>query len=418
MPSPNVTGRRHELAELIKRLQAGLADLVADGLDAMQREVPAYAGVEDPDFVADVRFSMTRHSSILMDCLKTGSSPTAEDFEFVRSNAADRAARDIPLADYLHAFRVFNRILMDAILRESRPQAGGDPALEAARGLLEYADLATTYASDAYLEAQQLLLADNDRIRRDLLEDLLAGREPGSGTRLAAANAAGLTRGSPCALITAVPIDPFDDAHALRHAASSTARAVRGAVPSLVVIRQREIVIVRTLQAPGTTALAKPLDRIQVKLAAEGVRLAIGVSTTLEDIGHLSDGYREAYVAVQSIGPEGGVVCLEGLSPFEYLTLRSDATAHRLVSPAIVDFLAEDARKGGALTRTLLAYVEADLNVSSAAEKLFVHPNTAHYRLGRIAEKTGLDLRNVSHLMGLLIAVKLAGGSPARDLPG
>jgi hypothetical protein len=410
--SPSVT-RPRGLSELVKRLQARLGDLVADGLDAMQREVPTYAGIEDPDFVADVRLSMTRHSSILLHCLKSGSNPTAEDLEFVRSNAADRAARDIPLADYLHAFRVFNRILMDAILRESRPQAGGDPALEAARGLLEYADLATTYAGDAYLEAQKLLLADNDRIRRDLLEDLLAGREPGSGGRLAAANAAGLSPRARCVVITAVPVDPLDEARALRHAASSTARAVRGAVAPLVVIRQREIVIVRALEVPGTTGLAKPLERVQVKLDAGGVRLAIGVSTPLEGVGQLPDGYREAYLAVQSIGPAGGVVCLEGLSPFEYLALRSDATAQRLVSPAIVAFLAEDARKGGSLTRTLLAYVEADLNVSSAAEKLFIHPNTAHYRLARIAEKTGLDLRNVSHLMGLLIAVKLVGGSPS-----
>ena len=45
-----------------------------------------------------------------MRCLQTGSNPAPEDFEFVRSNAADRAARDIPLADYLHTFRVFHRI--------------------------------------------------------------------------------------------------------------------------------------------------------------------------------------------------------------------------------------------------------------------------------------------------------------------
>jgi sugar diacid utilization regulator len=414
--SPKAT-KRDALAELVERLQARLDDLVADGLAAMQGEVPAYAGIEDPAFVADVRFSMTRHSSILMHCLKTRSSPTPEDFQFVRNNAADRAARDIPLADFLHAFRVFNRILMDAILRESRPRAGGDPALEAARGLLEYADLATTYASDAYLQAQQSLLADNDRIHRDLLEDLLAGREPGSGSRLAAANAAGLTPRSPCVVITAVPVDAVDDAHALRHAASSTARAVRGGVAPLVVIRQREIVIVRALDEPRSTGMAKPLERIQAKLAAEGVGLAIGVSTTLDGIGRLSDGYREAYVAVHSIGPGGGVVCLEDLSPFDYLALRSDATAQRLVSPAIVDFLADDARKGGALTRTLLAYVDADLNVSSAAEQLFIHPNTAHYRLARIAEKTGLDLRNVSHLMGLLIAVKLAHEPSTGGLP-
>ena len=80
---------------------------------------------------------------------------------------------------------------------------------------------------------------------------------------------------------------------------------------------------------------------------------------------------------------------------------------------AIADFLAEEAGKGGTHTRTLLVYVEADLNVSSAADYLFIHPNTAHYRLARIAEKTGLDPRNVSHLMELLVAVKLADESPS-----
>jgi sugar diacid utilization regulator len=110
-------------------------------------------------------------------------------------------------------------------------------------------------------------------------------------------------------------------------------------------------------------------------------------------------------------------VCLEDLSSFEYLALRSDATAQRLGSPAITDFLAEDAAKGGTLTRALLAYVEADLNVSSAPEQLSIHPNTAHYRLARIAEKTGLDLRNVSHLMELLAAGgSVKGGRSSHDV--
>ncbi|MBV9802207.1 MAG: helix-turn-helix domain-containing protein, partial [Solirubrobacterales bacterium] len=43
----------------------------------------------------------------------------------------------------------------------------------------------------------------------------------------------------------------------------------------------------------------------------------------------------------------------------------------------------------------------------AAAETLLIHVNTAHYRLARIAEKTGCDLRRLSDVLDLLIAVKL-----------
>ena len=57
-------------------------------------------------------------------------------------------------------------------------RASADDALAIAGALLGYVDMATTEASGAFLEAQQLLLADSDRVRRDLLEDLLSGRGP------------------------------------------------------------------------------------------------------------------------------------------------------------------------------------------------------------------------------------------------
>jgi sugar diacid utilization regulator len=67
----------------------------------------------------------------------------------------------------------------------------------------------------------------------------------------------------------------------------------------------------------------------------------------------------------------------------------------------------EDRQHGGPLTRTLLAYAAADLNAKAAAEELLIHVNTAHHRLGRIAEKTGCDLRRLSDVIDLLIAIRL-----------
>jgi transposase len=48
--------------------------------------------------------------------------------------------------------------------------------------------------------------------------------------------------------------------------------------------------------------------------------------------------------------------------------------------------------------RQIAAAVEASLGklVSAAAERLHLHVNTAYYRLERIAERTGCDLRRLA----------------------
>ena len=58
-----------------------------------------------------------------------------------------------------------------------------------------------------------------------------------------------------------------------------------------------------------------------------------------------------------------------------------------MIAPEIERFVAEDRAHGGPADRTLLAYADADLNAKAAAEALLIHVNTAHYRLGRIAEQ-------------------------------
>jgi DNA-binding PucR family transcriptional regulator len=108
--------------------------------------------------------------------------------------------------------------------------------------------------------------------------------------------------------------------------------------------------------------------------------------------------------------PGDGVLALPGLSAFDYLTLTSDATARRLVSPGVRQFVEADLAGGGALTSTLLAYAEANLNAKLAAQRLYVHVNTAHHRLARIEEKTGCDLRDLADVQELLIAIKLTTG--------
>jgi PucR C-terminal helix-turn-helix domain/GGDEF-like domain len=382
-------------------------ELVAVAVDTIVARIPAYRD-DDARQLADVRRHVERHHDLLCEVLRRGRPLTPRELRFVERHAAVRARSDIPLAAFLEAFRIYHGIVWDAVLdvaRESREAA--DQALAATRTVIAYVDLATTLAGEAYLDARQLLLATGDRVRRDLLEDLLEAGAPQTAAGLAAARAAGLERGAEYVLVAAVPTRAPEDDGALPRAAGRLAAAIKGRLAPLVVTRRGEIVLVRACAPQERPALRAPLQKACKRAAAEGVALAVGVSTVRDDLSALAGAYREASQALRRVA-DGGVLSLPDLSAFEFLTLRDDAVARRLIAPEIERFVAEDREHGGQLVATLLAYAEADLNAKAAAERLLIHVNTAHYRLARIEEKTGCDLRRLPDVIELLIAVRLA----------
>jgi hypothetical protein len=399
-------------------LAARRAELATESLGAIRAAIPTYAEIDDPAILADVTEHVAENHDALRASLVRGRPVTEQDLAFIRPHAALRARRGVPLADFLHAFRIGHRVIWDAIQGfADLDDEAKDAALEAARLVMEFIDLASTHAAQAYLEAQQLLLAEGDRVRRDLLEDLLAGRAPIPGPRVSAARAAGLDSGGRCLLIAAVPVSPVDDELALRSAASALARAAGGPLRPLAVVRQDEIVIVRALGAEDPRRLTEPVDRVQRELSVGGgARLAIGISTAFETTAGLPEAYREACAALESLPPGGGVMSLPDLSAFDYLTLQGDETVLRLLPAAVRRFVEDDTATGGALTSTLLAYAAANLNAKVTAQRLYIHVNTAHHRLARIEEKTGCDLRDLADVQELLIAIRLAR-HPIRTKP-
>jgi PucR C-terminal helix-turn-helix domain/GGDEF-like domain len=379
------------VAALTDTLQARAGELVAATTDRIQARVPAYRDA-DPALLAEVREHVAAHHALVCAVLRRGTPPTGGELAFVERQAARRARRGIPLADFMEAFRAYQEVLWDALDDQSE-------SLAAARSASRYIDLAATAASSAYVEAERLLQAGRDHIRRDLLEDLLAGIPPGSTASLALARDCGLDTDTRCVLVAALPVRAPDDEGDLQVAAAGLVKAVGGRRPALSVVRQGEIVVVRAVGAQERPGLAEGLRRV--------VGLNIGVSTVQDGLDGLPDAYREASLAAGRVRG-GGVLSLAEMTPFEFLTLRSSHVARRLTDPAIAAFVREDRERGGMLIDTLEAYVAADLNVKAAAEALVIHVNTAHHRLARIEERTGRNLRRVMDVIDLLIAIRLA----------
>ena len=198
------------------------------------------------------------------------------------------------------------------------------------------------------------------------------------------------------------------DGQTVRGAAGAIARACHTRKSPLTVIQSDHIVVVSPIRASDTDRVVQSLNETHARLARRDMRLAIGVSTVQPGLAGIATALLEALGAAQCLGSDGGVFALPALSAFEYLTAFRDATAERLVSPAVTNFVSSDLASGGVLVATLLAYVDCDLNVKALSERISVHVNTAHYRLNKVAELTGSDLRRLRDVLDLVVAIRFA----------
>jgi hypothetical protein len=399
---------RAERRRILVRLLQGLDELSERGVSALRAEIPAYRD-GDERFVADLREQVRSHYRVKLAALLEDRMVTLRDIAFVRAAATRRARAGFALEDYLNAFRVGQQAFWEAVVAcAGEAPLGHAAALTLAGPLMRYCDFASTHAAHAYVEYQQYMVADADRDRRDLLEHLLAGGMPTRGPLLAAAQAHGIAAESRMLVAAAVTVDARADADAPHVGSAAIACAGLHDAKTLVVVRHTEIVAILVLGADADPCrLCDRVDALQRRLRSEGIALAMGVSTVATGVADLPRAYEEAHVALAGVGEDGGVAALARLTPFDYLALRADDTARRLVNPQLRAFLDEDRRRGRVLTETILAVADADLNLRLASERLQVHPNTAQYRLRRIEERTGRNPRRIADLLDLLVAIAL-----------
>jgi sugar diacid utilization regulator len=407
VPATELREMTAALRSMLDVLRARQDELVGEGVHRIRTEIAGYAAISDEAFIADVRAHVGQEHDALVRSIELGRPLGRQEIEFVRPRAMRRVGR-LPLGDFMHAFRIYTEVFWEALLGTATDDDMRREALALPSIVMRYMNIAASEAAEVYVEAERLLLAHGERVRRDLLEDLLANRAPSPGPKLAAAREAGLAPACTCVVVVAAPTATLHDEHHLRACAATLSRAFAGADQPLTVVRQHEVVIVAPVARTAVGHLVEALATVQAHLADERLTLAVGVSTLHEGLTSIAEAYSEAVAASERVRPAGGVLALSTLSAFDCLTLFGQDTARRRIPAAVRSFVADDVEGGRVLITTLLEYVRSDLNVKLAAERLYVHPNTARYRLGKIEERTGTRLRCVADVLDLLIAIRVA----------
>jgi len=407
-------------ARIAATMRGSLSSMVSAAVEAIWTQVPAYQDSTDDQLRVDVAEHVAVVFGVFLAGLAEDRPARRADFAATRQQAYRRLAQGISLADFLQAFRIGQLTIWQGVLDAARDDpAARDAALQLVAQLMQVIELGSTVAGEAYVEAQQHELAERDRMRRDLIEDLLARRMTFTGAQRAILQGAGLGPDTRLLVASAArtgraeadPASGAPDPGDL--SAAAMAISGRGGGTGFTALRHDEIVSVIPLPPGGAEAVVSRVRQAWEELGTQRLRLAIGVSTVHAGLHEVPEAYAEAQVAREGLGTSDGVLALPLLSAFDYLVLRESQTARRLIRPEVQRFVVEDAAAGGALIATLVEYAACDLNAKTAARRLHLHVNTAYYRLERVAERTGCDLRRFADVVELLIAIRVLGGSAA-----
>ncbi len=400
---------------VVPRVAAGFEKRIGDLARLLQEtvvdEIPAFSASGNPEVLPDLERHAGEHIAELRRLLGGGE---VRDFDFVRAHARRRAGQRFPLEAILHAYRCSQKVLSkwicDAAIApntRSREQI----LLAVAELSIEYTNTISIVAAAEYVAQTRILAeAEGDR-RTELLSILVSGYDESDGRVARLLKRAGYLeqRQSFCVALaqSTDPLEMENPARGQRIVEAMTQAVATIPVRAMVGIRNNVVTAVFSdvRRVSGWTApQANLADRIRPRLLALGPAVLIGMSSDQPSTAFIPRGLHEATVALDFANVTERVVQFSAL-PIRRLLIHRGADYVQSAMPVwFPPFRDADAKAQGALTKTLQALADADMNVQRAARELHVHPNTIYARIERISDLTGLEAQRYHHLTDLLLA--------------
>jgi sugar diacid utilization regulator len=351
--------------------------------------------------------------------LDHGRQGVADEFSGVRAGAARRVHQDVALESFLHAVRLWGKVLWESVISSTRADVAAErgAALAIAGRILEHIDLVSVAAAQGYLEELQVVWSDREVIRRDLLDALISGDgDSGQVRRLAHSLRLRLSQNYIVVLVRTAERRPEEFQHSLAQQAGlrPIVEAVRAQLlpvtaSLLMGVRHGEVIALYPFDHAAELATVRRLCAALAG-ALENADARIGISSCHLGLPQLATSYAEAKEAAQiaaGTGVHGHVVAFEDVLIDSIV--RASGHADRILEGTIAPLLAYDAEHKAELVPTLRSYVESGFNLTRCAESRCVHPNTIVYRLRRIKELTGRDPHVPDDLLLLQLGLKLTG---------
>ncbi|HST42376.1 MAG TPA: PucR family transcriptional regulator ligand-binding domain-containing protein [Conexibacter sp.] len=178
-------------------------------------------------------------------------------------------------------------------------------------------------------------------------------------------------------------------------------------LPFVAALRRERVVAIVQGSEPSVAALA-------ASAGSEAVVTGVGIGGAHRLRSGVERTYREAELAVEHAGDaRGGAEARPVVVAFAQLGTTTAVLAEVPLAPIRdrAEPLFERLARQPAALETLEAYFAHDLNVSTTASHLHLHPNSLRYRLSRIEEAIGAPLREPAVIAAVFLALRARSGA-------
>src|SRR4051812_18681168 len=141
-------------ARLLETLESRLEELADACAASIFLEIPAYSAEADPDLHAAVRSHCLAHYRAIVGSFRQQRTIAREDLMFMRAPARARVGR-VAVTDFVHAFPIGERVLLDAVLELGHDDRSRQAVLRLVNHMISYFAVATLHAAEVYMEAEQ-----------------------------------------------------------------------------------------------------------------------------------------------------------------------------------------------------------------------------------------------------------------------
>lgn len=168
----------------------------------------------------------------------------------------------------------------------------------------------------------------------------------------------------------------------------------------------------------GGYLVALCVTQPQTSLALESILRRFGllcaISSEFNDLSKTGNAYSQAREAIRYLlnGAFDGPVIRYSDCMYRIMATELGKTCdiEQFLHPGVLRLRAHDRQGRSELIRTLAVYLEYNNDPDTAAERLHIHRNTLYYRINKLQNDFGLDLKSGSQRMHILLTLELLKG--------